>query len=52
MTEEQMNQSYSKLYELYQQNLMKNSTSPKHYVPTPEEFIGSQITGGHRQQPN
>ena len=35
MTEEQMNQSYTKLYALYMQNIAKSGIAPKYIVPTP-----------------
>jgi len=36
MTEEQMNQSYTKLHALYMQNMGKVGTAAKYPVPSPE----------------
>jgi len=45
MTEEQMNQSYTKLYALYMQNLAKTGNAPKYPVPSPEEFTAASWEG-------
>ncbi len=42
MTDEQMNQSYTKLHALYLQNLSKAGSSAKYPVPSPEEFSAPQ----------
>jgi hypothetical protein len=41
MTEEQMNQSYTKLYALYMQNVAKSGMAPRYPVPSPEEFTAT-----------